>query len=89
VSDKMTCPACGATLSAITQAFQNDMPEPDEPSRLEGHINAAEFWLMQAGNWEFPNPIRTECLQLAAIHAPLAQALSASPTMGRDAAMGG
>lgn len=49
-----------------------------EPSRLEGHINSAEFWLNQAESYVFPDPIRTECLQLAAIHASLAQALAVS-----------
>jgi hypothetical protein len=44
--------------------------------QLEGHINAAEYWVMQADNWDFPNPVRTECLQLAAIHASLAQAIA-------------
>jgi hypothetical protein len=48
----------------------------DEPGRLERHINAAEYWLHQADIYDFPKPIRTECLQLAAIHAALAQALA-------------
>lgn len=46
--------------------------------RLAGHLNAAEYWLNQADIYEFPNPARTECLQLASIHAALAQALSAT-----------
>ena len=44
--------------------------------RLARHINAAEYWLNQADIYEFPNPVRTECLQLAGIHAAIAQALS-------------
>jgi hypothetical protein len=57
------------------------MTEDDEqPGRLEGHINAAEYWLHQADIYDFPHPARTECLQLAAIHASLAQALSARVT---------
>ena len=52
-------------------------PADERPCRLEGHINAAEYWLNQADIYNFPDPIRTECLQLAAIHASLAQALSA------------
>ena len=55
--------------------------EGREPDRLEGHINAAEYWLNQAGIYDFPNPIRTECLQLAAIHASLAQALGGRPDL--------
>lgn len=49
---------------------------PESQFGLQGHINAAEHWVRQAGNFEFPNPIRTECLQLASIHASLAQALA-------------
>ena len=45
--------------------------------RMEEHINAAEYWLNQADIYNFPDPIRTECLQLAAIHASVAQALGA------------
>ena len=48
----------------------------DEPTRLERHINAAEYWLNQADLFDFPNPIRTECLQLAGIYAELAGALA-------------
>lgn len=47
----------------------------EQPDRLKGHINAAEYWLNQADIYDFPNPARTECLQLASIHASLAQAL--------------
>lgn len=47
-----------------------------EPTRLEGHLNAAEFWLRQADNYNFPNPARTECIQLAQVHATLADALA-------------
>jgi hypothetical protein len=47
-----------------------------EPDRLERHINSAEYWLNQADLYNFPDPIRTECLQLAAIHASIAQALA-------------
>lgn len=50
----------------------------EEPGRLEGHINAAEYWLRHADIYDFPNPARTECLQLAATHASLAQALTAA-----------
>lgn len=53
--------------------------------RYEGHVNAAEHWVMQADNFDFPNPIRTECLQLALIHACLAQALSARPIEPEEA----
>lgn len=53
-----------------------------EPTRLEGHINSAEYWLNQAGIYKFPDPSRTECLQLAAIHASLAQALAAAGGRG-------
>ena len=49
-----------------------------ELSRLDEHLNSAEYWLHQADIYVFPNPIRTECLQLAAIHASLAQALATS-----------
>ena len=56
--------------------FYPDSAEDEEPTRLERHINAAEHWLQQADLYEFPNPVRTECLQLAAIHAGLAQALA-------------
>jgi hypothetical protein len=53
-----------------------DIPgDEEEPGRMEGHINAAEYWLNQAGIYNFPDPARTECLQLASIHASLAQAL--------------
>jgi hypothetical protein len=53
------------------------MDEDDsEPTRLEGHLNAAEHWIRQADNFDFPNAARTECLQLASIHATLAQALA-------------
>ena len=52
-----------------------------EPDRLEGHINSAEYWLNQAENYNFPDPIRTECLQLAAIHASIAQALAVSTSL--------
>lgn len=55
--------------------------EEDEPTRLEGHLNSAEYWLNQAGIYEFPNPARTECLQLAAIHASLAQAIALAESM--------
>ena len=51
------------------------MSDDEQPGRLERHINAAEYWLNQADIYNFPDPIRTECLQLAAIHASLAQAL--------------
>jgi hypothetical protein len=63
-----------------------DMGQGDgEPTRLEGHLNAAEYWLMQADNFEFPNAARTEMIQLAAIHASLAQALAAVlPHVRRD-----
>ena len=54
------------------------MTDEQPPTRLEGHINSAEYWLNQADNWDFPHPIRTECLQLAATHAALAQALAVS-----------
>jgi len=57
--------------------------DEQEPTRLEGHVNAAEYWLGQAGIYNFPNPARTECLQLAAIHASLAQALAATGSSGR------
>ena len=50
--------------------------DEQEPTRLEGHVNAAEYWLSQADIFNFPDPARTECLQLAAIHASLAQALA-------------
>lgn len=53
-----------------------DEADEEEPTRLEGHVNAAEYWLSQADIYEFPNPARTECLQLAAIHASLANALA-------------
>ncbi len=42
---------------------------------MQQHINSAEYWLMQADLYDFPNPARTECLQLASIHASLAVAL--------------
>jgi hypothetical protein len=51
-------------------------PEEEEPSRIDGHVNAAEHWMMQADNWDFPHPARTECIQLASIHAGIAQALA-------------
>lgn len=54
----------------------------EEPTRLEGHVNAAEYWLNQAGIFNFPDPARTECLQLAAIHASLAQALATMAAKG-------
>lgn len=54
----------------------------EEVSRLQGHINAAEYFLGQASRYNFPNPIRTECLQQAAIHASLAQALAAAEANG-------
>jgi hypothetical protein len=52
--------------------------EDPEPGRLERHVNASEYWLQRAGYYDFPSPIRTECLQLAAIHASLAGALAAT-----------
>lgn len=56
--------------------------DEQEPTRLEGHVNAAEYWLNQADSYNFPDPIRTECLQLAAIHASLAQALATAGGRG-------
>lgn len=53
----------------------------EEPGRLEGHVNAAEYWLNQAGIYEFPDPARTECLRLADIHARLASAIAAVPAL--------
>ena len=54
----------------------DDKTDDEQPTRLERHINAAEYWLSQADIYNFPDPARTECLQLAAIHASLAQALA-------------
>ena len=51
----------------------------DELTRLERHVNAAEYWLNQADIYDFPSAVRTECLTLASIHAALAQALSLMP----------
>jgi len=50
----------------------------EEPNRLERHINSAEYWLVQAdvNGGNFPSPMRTEMLELAAIHANLACALA-------------
>ena len=48
----------------------------DEPTRLEGHVNAAEYYLGQAENFNFPDPARTECIRLAGVHATLADALA-------------
>jgi len=53
-------------------------------TRLQEHLNSAEYWIMQAGNFEFPNPARTECLQLAAIHASLAQAIATAGAAGME-----
>ena len=51
---------------------------PLEPNRIERHVNSAEYWLNQADIYTYPDPIRTECLHLAGIHAQLAQALAAA-----------
>jgi hypothetical protein len=61
----------------MTESEREETRTDDEqPHRLEGHINAAEYWLGQADIYDFPDPVRAECLQLAAIHASLAQALA-------------
>lgn len=62
----------------------SETEDDEEPDRLEGHINAAEYWLHQAGIYDFPDPARTECLQLATIHASLAQALAQVASLVRD-----
>lgn len=50
---------------------------------LQGHVNSAEHWLRQADNFGFPHPARTECLQLASVHALLAQAIATATVAGR------
>lgn len=66
----------GRELQSANAVIMRQMAETEQPGRLEGHINAAEYWLHQADIYNFPDPIRTECLQLAAVHASLAQALA-------------
>ena len=61
----------------------------EKPGRLERHINSAEYWLHQADLYNFPDPIRTECLQLVAIHASLAQALAGAGLATADKPQGG
>lgn len=58
--------------------YAPDGAHDGEITRLEGHVNAAEYWVHQADNFDFPDPCRTECLQLAGIHAQLAAAIAAS-----------
>ena len=70
------CPGCDEMSCGLPDC--DECKADQEPDRLERHINAAEHWLQQADLYAFPNAVRTECLQLASIHAALAQAISAA-----------